>query len=124
MLTVNRKSERVVREVDMQDVVTSSAMRNFYAFANLLGFTTAEDLLRHSRLVVVPNIGLVSYLADLTMGNFPRSTYRIAFFDYYAEEHVQLFADNDDAFVWLAQSYSEFGVFQPDSWLNADREQA
>lgn len=99
-------------------------MRYLYTFANLLGFSTAEDLLRHSRLVVVPNIGLVGYLADLTKGNFPRSTYRVAFFDYYAEEHVQQFADNDDAFVWLAQSYSEFGVCQPENWLNADREQA
>ena len=75
-------------------------------------------------MVVAPNIGLVGYLVDLTMGNFPRSTYRVAFFDYYAEEHVQLFADNDDAFAWLGQSYSEFGVYQPDSWLDADREQA
>ena len=108
----------------MQDVATSSTMQYFYMFANLLGFPTAEDLLRHSRMVVVPNIGLVGYLADLTKGNFPRSTYRVAFFDYYGEEHVQLFADNDSAFAWLAQSYSEFSVYQPDSWLDADREQA
>jgi hypothetical protein len=108
--------------VDINDVETSTAMRYLYTFANLLGFTSAEDLLRHSLLVVVPNIGLVGYLADLTKGNFPLSTYRVAFFDYYAEEHVQLFADNDDAFAWLAQSYSEFAVYQPDSWLDADRE--
>ena len=106
--------------MDYNDTETLIAARLLNTFANFIGFSTMEELLKHSRMVVAPNLGLVGYLADLKCGNFPHGTYLVAFFDSYMEDHLQLFFDKEDAMVWLAQTYSQFSVYQPDTWFNED----
>ena len=104
--------------MDYNDTETLIAARLLNTFANFIGFSTMEELLKHSRMVVAPNLGLVGYLADLTHGSFPHTAYRVAFFDSFLEDHLQLFFDKEDAMVWLAQTYSQFSVYQPDTWVD------
>ena len=79
--------------MDYNDTETLITARLLNTFANFIGFRTMEELLKHSFLVVVPNLGLVGYLADLMHGNFPHTAYRVAFFDSHLEDHLQLFFD-------------------------------
>lgn len=93
-----------------ENLETLMAMQQMSLLANFLGFNDSEQLIKKSYKVMSSNLGLVGFLVDLTTSNFPSSTYRIAFYDQFLEEHVQLFFNEEDAVKWLSHTYSEFSV--------------